>query len=260
MNTAENYKFIVKSAERTIKLIELIAGAPSPLTFTEIKEALKIPKSSLSYLLDDLEHYGYVSRNPTSLRYSKGMRLVEYSILCINNTDTLSEVNLELEKIGKQYGEAMHAGVLDGRFVTYISKINGGNKIVLTSNIGLRTPAHSTALGRVLLAEQTDQQIFDLLNGHALERVTPFTLTDLDSLMLEIHKVREQKYAVETQQSVLNAACVAVPVYNFNTHKIMFAISMTVAATKLTPVYQEKIISVLQEASRCISVKVSAYF
>ena len=68
MNTAENYKFIVKSAERTIKLIELIAGAPSPLTFTEIKEALKIPKSSLSYLLDDLEHYGYVCLLYTSTR------------------------------------------------------------------------------------------------------------------------------------------------------------------------------------------------
>ena len=260
MDVAENYKFLVKSAERTIKLIELISSTPSPLTFTEIKDSLKIPKSSLSYLLEDLENYGYVSRNPMTLRYSKGIRMMEHAILCVNNTDTLSEINLELERVARECGEAMHAGVLDGRFVTYISKISGGSNIVLTSNIGLRTPAHSTAMGRVLLAEKSDERIMELIGERNLERITPFTLTDINSLMEEINKIREQKYAVEIQQSVLNAACVAVPVYNFNTHKIMFAISTTVPVTSLTPEYQDKLISILKETSHCISVKVSTYF
>lgn len=258
-SSAENRKFLVKSAERTIKLIELIAAAPGPLTFTEIKDIMQIPKSSLSYLLEDLENYGYVSRSPVTMRYSKGMRLMQYCILCINNTDTLSEINLELENVAQTYGEAVHAGVLDGRFVTYISKVNGSSNMTLTSTIGLRSPAHTTALGRMLLASMEDSEVLALYRNVSLEQITPFTVTDINVLLQELQKIRQQGYAMEFQQSVLNAACVAVPVYNQHTQKVMFAISSTVAATKLTPEYQEKLISILREAANCISVKVSTY-
>lgn len=258
-SSAKTYHFLVKSAERTIKLIELIASAPNSLSFTEIKESLSIPKSSLSYLLEDLENYGYVTRSPVTLRYTKGMRMMEYCILCANNTNSLSEINLELEEISRRSGEAAHAGVLDGRFVTYISKINGNNNLVLTSNVGLRTPAHSTALGRVLLAELDDDRILELLSSSPLEKMTPFTLTEPKILLEELSYIRNQGYALEFQQSVLNAACLAVPVYYLNTKKVMFSISVTTDMKRMVPEFQHDLLEILQEASHRISVKINAY-
>lgn len=94
MNEPNNYRFAVKSTENTIKLIEMICTATEPLSFTDIKESLEIPKSSLSYLLEDMEGCGYLTRNPLTLRYSKGIRLIEKSLVCVKNADILSDISL----------------------------------------------------------------------------------------------------------------------------------------------------------------------
>ncbi|WP_202945634.1 helix-turn-helix domain-containing protein [Pelagibacterium halotolerans] len=51
----------VKSADRTLDLLETLASAATGITATEISAALNIPKSSLFHLLGTLEDRGYVA-------------------------------------------------------------------------------------------------------------------------------------------------------------------------------------------------------
>lgn len=257
MNEPNNYRFAVKSTENTIKLIEMICTATEPLSFTDIKESLEIPKSSLSYLLEDMEGCGYLTRNPLTLRYSKGIRLIEKSLVCVKNADILSDISLELDITCNQCKEAVHAGVLDGRNVVYIGKSSYETTLNLTSRSGILTPAHSTAMGRVLLAHKTDEEIRALYDGVKMEKVTQYTLTDLEELIEELHKIREQSYALEVQQSVLNASCISVPVYHMGTSEPLFSISATFLSTKLTPEYQEKLYNALHECARRLSIRES---
>lgn len=255
MNDPINYQFIVKSTENTIRLIEMICSATVPLSFTEIKETMNIPKSSLSYLLEDLEGYGYLARNPLTLRYSKGIRLIENCVMCVNNADILSDVSLELDMICDKYDETFHAGVLDGMYVVYIGKSSSKSTLNLTSRFGLRAPAHSTAMGRVLLAHKPDSEVRALYEGVTLEKVTPYTLTDLEELIEELHKIREQSYAKEIQQSCMNASCLSVPVYRKGTKEPLFSISVTVASTKLTSEYEEQLVGALRECAERLSIR-----
>ncbi len=255
MNEPTNYRFAVKSTENTVKLIEMICTATEPLSFTEIKDSLKIPKSSLSYLLEDMEGYGYLSRNPLTLRYSKGIRLIEDGLLCVSNADILSDVSLELDLTCDQYKETFHAGVLNGTNVVYIGKSSYGSTLNLTSRRGLRAPAHSTAMGRVLLSHKSDDEIRAMYEGVTLEKVTPYTLTDLEQLIEEIHRIREASYAKEVQQSCMNASCLSVPVYRMNTKEPLFAISVTVLSTKLTPEYQEQLVEALHACALRLSIR-----
>lgn len=255
MNEPNNYRFTVKSTENTIKLIEMLCASTVPISFTEIKENLNIPKSSLSNLLEDMEGAGYLTRNPTTLRYSKGIRLIENCILCVNNADLLSDISLELDIACNQTGETFHAGVLDGTNVIYIGKSSSKSSLNLTSRFGFRVPAHSTAMGRVLLAQKSVDEVRALYEESCLEKVTPYTLTDLDLLMEELLKIREQSYAREDQQSCLNASCLSVPVFRMGTKEPIFSISVTLASTKLTEEYEKELLGVLWKCAEQLSIR-----
>lgn len=255
MNEPNNYRFIVKSTENTIKLIEMICASTVPLSFTEIKETLNIAKSSLSNLLEDMEGCGYLTRNPSTLRYSKGIRLIEHCMLCVNNADLLSDISLELDLACDRSRETFHAGVLDSTNVIYIGKSSTTSSLNLTSRFGMRAPAHSTAMGRVLLAHKTDEEIRTIYDSVGLEKVTPYTLTDLEELIEELHKIREQSYAREDQQSCMNASCLSVPVYRMGTKDPLFAISVTLSSTKLSEEYQEKLLEILWDCSNRLSIR-----
>src|SRR5258708_12406018 len=64
----------VKSADRTIELLELLAGYSEPLTLSEIHRRLAYPKSSLFVLLRTLVARGWVETDRRGTGYSIGVR------------------------------------------------------------------------------------------------------------------------------------------------------------------------------------------
>src|SRR4051794_23307195 len=64
----------VKSADRTVELLELLAGYSEPLTLSEIHRELAYPKSSLFVLLRTLVARGWVETDRRGTGYSIGVR------------------------------------------------------------------------------------------------------------------------------------------------------------------------------------------
>src|SRR3546814_10923143 len=62
----------VKSADRVLNLLELLAFTPTAQSFTELSQALAIPKSSLFQLLKNLLNRGYVRQAEDTGRYLLG--------------------------------------------------------------------------------------------------------------------------------------------------------------------------------------------
>src|SRR3546814_16066677 len=62
----------VKSADRVLNLLELLAFTPTAQSFTELSQALAIPKSSLFQLLKNLLNRGYVRQDEDTGRYLLG--------------------------------------------------------------------------------------------------------------------------------------------------------------------------------------------
>src|SRR6476620_5947065 len=62
----------VKSADRVLDLFELLSGWGREMSHVEIADALKIPKSSLTQLLQNLVARGYINFSPISKGYKLG--------------------------------------------------------------------------------------------------------------------------------------------------------------------------------------------
>src|SRR3546814_937902 len=67
----------VKSADRFLNLLELLAFTPTAQSFTELSQALAIPKSSLFQLLKNLLNRGYVRQDEDTGRYLLGDKVRE---------------------------------------------------------------------------------------------------------------------------------------------------------------------------------------
>ena len=71
-------------------------------------------------------------------------------------------------------------------------------------------PPHSTAVGKVLLAERPDASA--ILSRTGLPRRTEHTITSVDALLAELDRVRELGYAMDLGEEELGVHCLAVPV------------------------------------------------
>lgn len=221
----------VKSASRTMGIIELIAKSAKPQNFTAILHHMDIPKSSLSLLLHELVKSNYLDYDADMRVYFPGLKLIQIGAICINNTDISREILLGIKKLSEEFGETTHAGILDGRQIVYIAKHHASRDVSVVTSVGYRIPAHATAIGKVLLATLSPAELKSRFNGVQMERYTDSTITEFKTLLAELVKVSEQGFALDNQEIIPGGICVAAPIID-KANKTVAAMSVTMAATR----------------------------
>lgn len=111
-------------------------------------------------------------------------------------------------------------------------------------------PLHSTALGKALLFNATDELVASLLGNGPFQRLTERTVTDLDQLNKQLHVARSLGYATAISENVEGVISVGAPIYDAG-GSLIAAISVAFPRAvypkvKITDVAQ----SVLAAASR----------
>ncbi|GIJ78639.1 DNA-binding transcriptional regulator, IclR family [Micromonospora phaseoli] len=234
----------VKSAGRTLDLLELLADQPHPWALGDLARALGIPKSSLHGLLRTLTSRGWVQTDETGTRFRLGLRALRVGAAYLDGDDRVGLLAGVLDELSRRFGEAVHLGRLDGDQVVYLAKRESVHRLRLYSAIGRRLPAHATALGKALLAEHSDQEVDGLLSWPP-PRLTPHTVTDRDALHAALAAVRRTGYAVDREENAEGIMCfaMAVPLVT----PAVDAVSVSVPVTRLRPELEASIVTALRE-------------
>lgn len=72
--------------------------------------------------------------------------------------------------------------------------------------------AHSSAAGKALLADLSDEEVHEILDRWGLPAVTPNTITSREALLNELAEIRKQGYAVNNGEAIEGLKAVAVTV------------------------------------------------
>lgn len=198
----------VKSADRTVELLELLSRTGQPLTLSEIHRELAYPKSSLFVLLRTLVARGWVETDRRGTGYSIGVRALLVGTSYLDRDPVIRSATRVLEDLRGEVNETAHLARLDGADVVYLASRESAHHLRLTSRVGRRVPAHATALGKALLAELPDAHV-DALLPAVLERLTPDTVTGRDALFADLAAIRERGYAAERGQNTQGLGCFA---------------------------------------------------
>ncbi|MEU5549749.1 IclR family transcriptional regulator [Micromonospora sp. NPDC047793] len=244
MPTAQEEFQPVKSAGRTLDLLELLADQPRSWALGDLARALGIPKSSLHGLLRTLTSRGWVQTDDTGTRFRLGLRALRVGAAYLDGDDRVGLLGSVLDELSRRFGEAVHLGRLDGDQVVYLAKRESVHRLRLYSAIGRRLPAHATALGKALLAGHPEQTVDTLLTW-PLPRLTPHTVCDRDALHAALADVRATGHAVDREENAEGIVCfaMAVPLSS----PAVDAVSISVPVSRLRPEIEASIVAALRE-------------
>ena len=226
----------VKSADRSLALLELLAARPEGASFAAIARDLALPRSSAHGLLQTLLGRGYVeSVAPAAAgappgggrerHYRLGLKLAELGAASLRGRgrELLERARVAVDELAARGGAAARLAVLDGVDVLYLHATEGappagagGHPVRLASPVGRRLPAHATAEGKALLAGLPDGAVAARYAaaglGPDLPRLTARTLDSMAQLLAELDAVRALGHAHDVDEQAEGLHCVAAAV------------------------------------------------
>ncbi|MEN3356173.1 MAG: hypothetical protein V7637_155 [Mycobacteriales bacterium] len=221
----------VKSAVRTVELLEFFAGHPGAHSLGELHEKMRYPRSSLYVLLRTLVELGWVEVDPTGTRYTIGVRALLVGTSYIDGDEVVLAARDTLDWLATETTETVHLARLDGFDVVYLATRESQHYLRPFTRVGRRLPAHATSLGKALLATRTDDEVKALLPGK-LERLTDNTITTAPALLADLQLARERGYAVDGEENTLGLRCFGVALGRASARD---AISCSVPVARLSP-------------------------
>jgi DNA-binding IclR family transcriptional regulator len=225
----------VKSAARTVELLEVLARAPHRLTLTELVNELGYPKSSIHMLLRTLVGAGWVESDDRGTAYGIGVRALLVGTAFLDRDVVNQVAGPHLAALRAQLNETVHLARLDGSDMVYLASRESMHLLRSGSRVGRRVPAYSTAVGQVLLSPDELPE--------SLEPVTEHTITDHRALALELDDIRVRRWAAEREQDTLGLGSIAVAI-PFG-RPPAYAIGCSIPLSRFTDPHQRDVVEAL---------------
>src|SRR6478672_896258 len=137
----------VGSIDKALALLELLAEAgPDGMALRDVVETSGLNKASAHRTLQALQHRGFAEQD-TNQRYRLGSRpaLLVERFLREENLPTLFRPTLLA--ICQEVQELVHLGILEGRNVLYLDKVEPDRTLRVWSRVGRQVSVLTTALG-----------------------------------------------------------------------------------------------------------------
>ena len=201
---------IVQSVVHASGLLKALQKAGRPATLSDLARKIGLSKPATHALLKTLELDGLIAKD-NSARYQLSWGLYELGSAVSRSLSLTKVARMQLDRLAEATGEAVLLGILDNRSVLYLDRGQLAESFRMVANIGRRSPLHTTASGKVLLAGQ-DEAYLDALLADRLSPTTSKTITDPAKLRAELDLVRRCGYALCRQEQEIGLSSIAVPV------------------------------------------------
>ncbi|MEL4357664.1 MULTISPECIES: IclR family transcriptional regulator [unclassified Luteococcus] len=197
---------------RAAAILRLL-GEQGPTGMTEIARTLSLAKSSTLNLLVALEQENLVRKDGSS--YVLGRATVELGGAYVRGFDVVREFTRLSATDEVLHRELLHLAVLHETEVLYLARHEGRHPLRLSANVGDRFPASITAVGNILLAELSDDEVRErFADPGTLPVWTEHSVRTLDDLLAKLQATRERGHSVddrETNPGVFGMAVLVPP-------------------------------------------------
>jgi DNA-binding IclR family transcriptional regulator len=198
-------------AIRVVAVLEALGGARDGMGASDVARTLDVHRSTASRLLATLAASGLVERDPLSLRYRLGARMVGLAATAVARMPVVSQARPQLERLSAATSETVNLAILDGAHVVYVDQVTPAASVVMASWVGRRSPVHASSSGKVLVAWGDPAARRSLLRRR-LDAITDRTITDPAELGRALDAVRRRGYATSEGELERGLVTVAAPV------------------------------------------------
>lgn len=203
---------MVKSADRTLQILETFAAAGEPLGIAELARRLAIPVSACYALLKTLELRGYLYELGLRKGWYPTLRWLQKARAVAEHDPMLKRVTPLLEALGEATGETIVFGKRSGNEVVYLNVVDSPHSIRYGAQPGDRKPLHSSSAGKALLGALPPAERAALLDTLKLARVTPNTIVRRELLEKDLEAGAKRGWYATRGENVADVHAIAAPV------------------------------------------------
>ena len=239
--------YYIEVVAKALEILDVFGASQKPvLTLHQICQQTKLNKNTVFRILFTLGQHGYVVKH--GIQYQIGPRAADLAHSQLRRRDLLSVAGPELDRLRDRFGETVNLAVLDGSRMRYVDVRESFHRFRLAERIGGTDHLHSTALGKATLAFLPIDEVRRLLKVEGMARQTPGTIVTLAAFKAELAAIRERGYALDCEESMAGAFCVAAPILDSDGAPVA-AVSISGPTTRFNASALPKAASALLDAA-----------
>ncbi|PWE53287.1 IclR family transcriptional regulator [Metarhizobium album] len=217
------------SLAKGLKVVEAFTAENPRLSIAQAAEIAGLDRATTRRCLLTLAELGYCAYDGKFFTVTP--RVLRLGTGCLATMPLPRIVQPFLDVLSEQIGQSTSVSILDETEIVYIARAAQRRVMSIALMPGSRLPAYCTSMGRVLLAAAGEETTLRLLKASPLVARTEYTVTDIDTLMAEIAKVKERGFAAINQEVEMGLCSIAVPLKAANGRTVA-ALNVGLAAGK----------------------------
>ena len=203
----------VKSLDKAIDILDVLAAACSGLTLSELSEKCGYPKSTTHALASTMRDRRLLRQLPDG-SYALGMRLFEYGAAVSRGFDISALARPYLESLSALTGANSVISLLDGESAVSFDYAVSSSGVQILPEIGVRLPLHCTSQGKLMLAFMGKSRVRAYYKRRSMRQYAPHTISDMDTLLCQLHEIAQNGYAIEDGEYKVGLRSVSAPVFD----------------------------------------------
>lgn len=199
-----------------MRILQLVADAPLPMTLTELCKASGFPRGTAYRTVYALMTEGLLAESALTGKIALGPRLLSLASQSWRQSDLRRLAEPFLAELRDRTGETVHLAVFDGTDMVFVDKLESPRAVQMSSRIGTKVALHSSSVGKAYLAFQPSGRRGELLAGipEPWPALTPKTLRDKAALRRQLEQIRERGWAVDDEEQEDGIRCFGAPVFD----------------------------------------------
>ncbi len=221
----------IQSLERGLAVIGSFSGERRRQTLSEVAATTGLTRATARRVLLTLTELGYVDQSGRV--FSLAPKVLDLGYAYLSSQPMVELAQRPMERLVDEVNESSSMSVLDGTEIVYVARVPTRRIMTISLAVGSRLPAYPTAMGRVLLAGLSDEEVDEHIGRIHLEPLTESTITDPRRLRDAIREVRGQGWALVDQELEVGVRSIAAPI-SVGSGTVRAAINVSGHATRVS--------------------------
>ncbi|MFI3254614.1 MAG: IclR family transcriptional regulator [Eubacteriales bacterium] len=216
-----------RTSQRTMEILKFVAESKKPVALHDIVENMEIPKSSAFSILQTLIQMNYISpHSQNDKHYSIGVETFALGMKYAADMSLTRETDVYLDPLAQKFGKTGFVALLEGLDIIYVQKYKSQGAMLASCEIGTRRQAHTTALGKCMMAYMQSDELERMIQKITFEKLTVYTVDNEEDLRKQIAEIREKGYALDVKENNSMLVCCSVPIFD-HSNQVVAAISLS---------------------------------
>lgn len=204
----------VQALERGLQLLQLLSKSGSA-SLSDLSLQIGLPASTAYRLLTTLQKLEFVAFDDAQQEWSVGIEAFTVGSSYFNRANLAEAARSVMRQLMLDTGETANLAILtDSGQVTFLTQVECTHPIRAFHLPGTRSPAHSSGIGKALLAELSQQQVEKVLQQTGLHEFTAKTLTTPKALFDDLKNAYLNGWAYDDEERHVGMRCIAAAIHN----------------------------------------------